>query len=369
MRHKRWIALAVLPALLLAGDFFYWRLAVSHLRDAFETWTRRAEVTGWDIRYGAVTEGGWPNAATLRVEHLTVRTASIFGHGALSFGSLRLDSLAWGSDAILLSTGLARPDTLEVTPVGVSTLRLGDGQPMPVSASHMRLRLTLRPNGSLRVVDLDAVTLAAEFPGPGKVSVGHLSGHADLKATAGRDQPVATFSVSARPVVLPDTMNRGPGNRGPGTEISEFALEGVLNGPMPSGGFMGGQGLTTQAMSWRDEGGSLELHRLAIAWGQVRLDATATLALDEELQPMGAGTGKIVGYEAALDALAANNVLTRSATKAAKAVLSLLATTPSDGEPAQVEVPLTLQFRTLSVRQVPLVRLPEFDWPEHQSAF
>jgi hypothetical protein len=108
----------------------------------------------------------------------------------------------------------------------------------------------------------------------------------------------------------------------------------------------------------------LELHRLVIDWGEARLDATATMALDEELQPMGAGTGKIVGYDAALDALAANAALTRSAAKAAKAVLSLLANTPSDGEPAQVDVPLTLQFRTLSVRQVPLVRLPELDWPE-----
>ena len=30
-----------------------------------------------------------------------------------------------------------------------------------------------------------------------------------------------------------------------------------------------------------------------------------------------------------------------------------------------IREPLTLQFRTLSVRQVPLVRLPELDWPEH----
>jgi hypothetical protein len=29
-----------------------------------------------------------------------------------------------------------------------------------------------------------------------------------------------------------------------------------------------------------------------------------------------------------------------------------------------VEVPMTLEFRTLSVRQVPLLRLPELDWPE-----
>jgi uncharacterized protein DUF2125 len=269
--------------------------------------------------------------------------------------------MAWGSDAMLLSTGLARPTMLEVTPVGVSAIRFNDGEPMPVSASHMRLRLTVRPNGTLRSLDLDAVTLAVELPGPGMARVGRVTAHAELKTAAARDQPIATFAVSARPLILPAAMSLGLG-----TEISEFALEGVLNGPLPSGGFFGGQGFTAQSKAWRDEGGSLELPRLAIAWGRARLDATATLALDEELQPMGAGTGKIVGYDAALDALSSSAILTRSAVKAAKAVLSLLANPPSEGEAAQVDVPITLQFRTLSLRQVPLVRLPEFDWPERQ---
>ena len=100
-----------------------------------------------------------------------------------------------------------------------------------------------------------------------------------------------------------------------------------------------------------------------VDWSSTRLEATATLALDEELQPMGAGTSKIVGYGPALDALATNAVITRSAAKAAKAVLTLLAHTQTDDKSDEVEVPLALQFRTLSVRQVPLIRLPEFDWP------
>jgi hypothetical protein len=259
---------------------------------------------------------------------------------------------------------LTRPGVLEVTPVGVGWLRLNDGPAIPVSADHMRLRLTLRLNASPRVVDFEAMTLAAEIPGLGMVRVGHLSGHTDLQPNAGRDQAAVTFSVSARPVVLPDRLHWALG-----PEISELELDGVLNGPVPSDAFSGGVGpggigLTAWATSWRDGGGSLELHQLAIGWGQTRLDATATMALDDELQPMGAGTSKIVGYNAALDALAAKGVLTRSAAKAAKAVLSLTANIPAEGEPEEVEVPLTLQFRTFSVRQVPLIRLPEFDWPE-----
>ena len=77
---------------------------------------------------------------------------------------------------------------------------------------------------------------------------------------------------------------------------------------------------------------------------------------------MGAGNGALTGYDAALDALAVNGVLTRSAAKAARAVLSLLAGTPAPGDEPKVDVPLTLQHRTLSVRQVPLLRLPEWEW-------
>jgi hypothetical protein len=78
---------------------------------------------------------------------------------------------------------------------------------------------------------------------------------------------------------------------------------------------------------------------------------------------MGSGTAHLVGYAEALDKLAAGAVLTKSAATAAKAVLSLLAGSGADDEPANVDVPLTLQYRTLSMRQVPLLRLPELDWP------
>ena len=205
-------------------------------------------------------------------------------------------------------------------------------------------------------MNFDAVNLSVVASETGAIGIGSLDGHVELTPNAGRDQPVVTFSVAAHPVSLPDSVHFGLG-----PEVTEVAVDGVVNGPWPAAG----REPAARATSWRDGGGSLELRRLAMTWGQARLEATATLALDEDLQPMGAGTSKIVGYGAALDALAANAILSPSAAKAAKAVLSLAANTPGDGQPEEVEVPLTLQFRTLSVRQVPLARLPELAWPEH----
>ena len=87
------------------------------------------------------------------------------------------------------------------------------------------------------------------------------------------------------------------------------------------------------------------------------------MALDDQLQPMGSGNARIAGYADTLDRLAAAGMLTKSVAVAAKAILSLMAGTSDTDQPASVDVPLTLQFRTLSMRQVPLVRFPELDWP------
>jgi hypothetical protein len=122
-------------------------------------------------------------------------------------------------------------------------------------------------------------------------------------------------------------------------------------------------GLTATASAWRVAGGSVKIRHLALGWGPLGVSGSATLALDEDLQPMGTGTSHLVGYTAALDALAAQGAISRSAATAANAVLSLLSNAPGEGEPPEVDVPLTLQYRTLSMRQVPLIRFPELDWP------
>jgi hypothetical protein len=352
---RKWLPLALIPALLLAGDFVYWRLAVRRLRAEFEYWAGGTRSSGWEIHHGAVTAGGWPDSASLRIANLTVRASGLPGRDAPA--GFPVAGLEWGSDAVLVRAGLARPDTLDITPFGLHALRLNGGPAIPISADHIHLRLTSHRKTPPRSLDIEAVTLVASIPGFGAVKFGDLSGHAELRPASGRDQPVVAFAVAARPLILPEDAHWGLG-----PEIDEIALEGVLNGPV-LGRPNAVEDLTERATTWRDDGGSLELHRIAIAWGQARLDGTATLALDEDLQPMGAGSTRIVGYAAALDALAASAVLTRSAARAAKAVLSLLGNTPDDGQPEEVEVPLTLQFRTLSVRQVPLVRLPELDWP------
>jgi hypothetical protein len=165
--------------------------------------------------------------------------------------------------------------------------------------------------------------------------------------------PAADFTVTASAIVLP------AGGKWPlGNLIRDIAVSGRVDGPFPPF-----RTAAAWVRDWRDGGGSLVVKEAMIAWGPLAMNATATIALDDQLQPMGSGSAKVSGFMEALDRLSAAGVLTRSAATVAKAMLSLLAGTAVGDAPAEVEVPLSLQYRTLSMRQVPLLRLSELDWP------
>jgi hypothetical protein len=97
-------------------------------------------------------------------------------------------------------------------------------------------------------------------------------------------------------------------------------------------------------------------------WGKLSFRGSATIALDDKLQPMGTATARITGHGEALDALVAANLLPPRTALAAKAILGLLGKKQDDGPPV-VEVPLTLQDRTLQLGRIPLARLPQIVWP------
>ncbi len=186
----------------------------------------------------------------------------------------------------------------------------------------------------------------------GTTTIAQAAATFDLQRSATRTASALAFRIDATSIALPAGFRWALG-----PQIATLHLRGTLHGLVPDA-------LTpvARAVAWRNEGGSLELRHLALHWGPLELSGRARLALDQQLQPAGDGTIRAVGYDATLDAMADAGVLTRTAALAAKAVLSLMATHPDQGQPSEVEVPLHLQDRTLSVRHAPLLRLPYLDW-------
>jgi hypothetical protein len=340
-RRKLWIILLAVPLLLLAADTLYWQIAVRNLEDGFVAWVRQQRAAGWTEANKAPVRGGWPLAATL-----TVPAVSLAGGSPDIPGGL-----AWSVDRLVLSIALARPDQLRIAAEGQQRLRFSGNPEVSYTADQLDVVLPLRAAQWPPYLDVTVDHLRARTPDDAGVDTLRL--HLDFHPEAQSGEPALAFGLEAEAINLPSRIARPLGPR-----VASLAADGALNGPLPAG-----RTPAERAASWRDGGGSLEIHHLALVWGPLDLTASATLALDDQLQPMGAGSAHLVGYAATLDALAQHGAISRSAATAAKAVLSLLANNPDDGSPPEVEVPLTLQYRTLSMRQVPLLRLPEVDWP------
>jgi hypothetical protein len=340
-RRKLWIILLAIPLLLLAADTLYWQIAVRHLEDGFAAWVTQQRAAGWTEANQAPARGGWPLAATL-----TVPAVSLAGGSPDIPGGV-----AWSADRLVLNVALPRPDQLQIAAEGTQRLRFAGNPEVSYTADQLDVALPLRAARWPPYLDVTVDHLRAKPPDDADVDTLRL--HLDFHPEAQSGEPALTFGLKAEAINLPSRISRPLG-----PHITSLAADGVLNGPVPAG-----RTPSERAASWRDGGGSLEIRHLALVWGPLDLMASATLALDDQLQPMGAGSARLVGYAETLDALAAHGAISRSAATAAKAVLSLLANNPDDGSPPAVDVPLTLQYRTLSMRQVPLVRLPEVDWP------
>lgn len=344
--RKLWIALLTVPILLIGGDTLYWRIAERNLDAGFAAWMAGLRAAGWTASAGRPVRGGWPLAATLTVP----RVALAGGDPDIPGG------LTWSTDRVVLRIALLHPRMLEIAANGRQRLGLGDGPEINYTADRLLVAVALRPGAPARSAEVTVSNLRAGMPSGGDpdaaVTVGSLRLHWSMRPAAASDEVALVFSLDAGEIGPPPGLARALGPR-----IASFALDGTLDGPMPDA-----RGLARRATAWRDGGGTLDIHRLALTWGPLDLLASASLTLDDQLQPTGTGNARLVGYGETLDALAAHNVVSRSAATAAKAVLSLLAETPEDGGPPDVEVPLTLRYRTLSMRQVPLVRVTALDW-------
>jgi Uncharacterized protein conserved in bacteria (DUF2125) len=349
MRRRRRLGIILLatPLLLVAADTLYWRLTEDNLDAGFAAWIAGWRASGWTATAAEPVRGGWPLAATLTVPGVLLKGGDPDIPGGLT----------WKTDRLVMRTALMRPALLEIASEGMQRLRLADGPEIPYTADHLRMMLPLQPGAPPRSATITAQALRAGIPAGGDASasltIGSLDLHLDFKAAAQAGEAALQFALNVEAVGLPAPLARPLGAR-----VAGLTLEGALDGPVPRAHSLG-----ERASAWRDGGGTLEIQHLAVKWGPLDLTASATLALDEQQQPMGTGSARVVGYAETLDALAAHGVISKSAATAAKAVLSLLAHTPDDGGAPDVEVPLTLQYRTLSMRQVPLLRLPEIDWP------
>lgn len=173
---------------------------------------------------------------------------------------------------------------------------------------------------------------------------------AGTDATGLAPGPRLPISLDAKGVVLPPTYATALGR-----EIDRLALEMSLNGPLTAGPW------PQPALRWRDAGGILQISQLGVSHGPLNLTGDGTMAIDGAGQPEGAFTARVTGFAETIEALREQGIVDARSAGAVQIVLGLFAKGPADG-PRVLNVPLTLQDRTVSLGPVKLFRLKPVDW-------
>lgn len=296
-----WLLLAA-PAILLLLHTLYWQWTRRALEDGLQAWTARRIAAGWRIEAGPPAAGGWPLAVTLTLADLVVTAP---------------DQSGWAGERLVLQVNLLHPDRLIVDAPGAQRLIIPGAQ-------------RLIGAGAQRVIVANAQRLHLELP------------------LAGSEAPAA-FSLAATDIFLPPSVAwpLGP-------SIASLSAAGWISHVtrLPEAA------IATQARQWRDRGGEIDLAQFALVWGPLDLSGKAVVALDERLRPKGDATARIAGFPAAIARLAEAGTIAPQTAMLATAALTMLS------DPAgTAEVPLHLEAGRLSLRQIPLLTVPEFAWP------
>ncbi len=350
MRKLKWIFAGLI--LLIGAHMGLWWIATSRVAQKAHEWQDQANAAGWSVQFDTWHRAGWPYAAGiavsgLRISSPTTRAFSRFDYQAdrvaiafkpwsprapeiLVYRSQRLYLPAFDLAVRLHTTSFAASISLDNHATSIVKLR----------ARHPRIDSVLNGrNGTVSAADL---TVAGQWS---PVDLTDRTAAASLRAE----------SIDLTPLLDP-AIAQGLGSRisSMSTDVTITRLDALQS--------------AEPLVAWRRSGGRLQLRNFGFGWGPLGLDGCATLDLDDALQPSGNATLRLLGSDAALDALSNSGTISPSVAVAIKAVLQLVAaatsssghTDNSDTGGAGVVIPVMLRDQTITALGIPMLRLPRW---------
>lgn len=160
------------------------------------------------------------------------------------------------------------------------------------------------------------------------------------------------FKIRSRDLELPKSL------RAPlGTHVQHFDAKGQL-----SGGPLNVRAWPAVLEKWRDRGGTLEFTSFDLDYAPLRIRGDGTIALDEDLQPIGAFAVKAEGFFDAVDALTRQGLIPAGVSFATKVTLGVLSKKPENGGQPYLDLALTVQDRTLYAGTIKLLTFAPVRW-------
>lgn len=343
MRRKLLILAAL--AIVAAGYVFYWYSVAELVRRGILDWSEARRQEGFTIGWDRYEVSGFPLALRVTVEK------PVFGQRGVEPGYM-------ARSARLIAE--ARPWALSrwhVSAAQGATLAIEPGPARPaITLAAASLAGTVEPrqddtaagnSGTDVAVTADRIAVS----GQADLTIARASAQAVIPAHAVASHLDTWFSASldVRDMTLPEAVPSL------GDTVDHVTATVAVKGSIPGGPHR-------QALAaWRDDGGTLEIGAFDLGWGNLVLGTKGTLALDAALQPIGAMTALVHGYNEIIDALVSGGNLRAGDGAMAKLALGLLAKEGPDGQ-YEISAPLTLQNGYVFIGPARIARMPVFTW-------
>ncbi|MBM3512536.1 MAG: DUF2125 domain-containing protein [Alphaproteobacteria bacterium] len=331
-------------AILIVVYCIAWTTTSFLLKGEIEKWIARQREAGATITHGDILVSGFPSRVTLTLPDWSMSQPA------------NAAAWSWRTEAVRVWSAPWRPLAFTLDLAGRH--EIGGARLSPVAwvmAGRADVRPELMTDGQLRsiTVTIEAASLAEAVDAPPLASLERLHLAAIPGETEAPDpEPAWQLTLDASSVRWPESMTIGPFAR----DLERATINAQLIGEIAPGP------LSKSLDAWRNRGGTLNLQRLELRWPPLGLSGSATIALDETLQPIGAGALTLTDFMETVDKLTEQDVLQPGAASAARVMLGLMARKPTNGGASEINLSLSIQDGKLSAGPLPLMEIPPIDW-------
>lgn len=316
----------------------FWWIAAGRIETAARDWQDAARAQRLEVAWQGMRVTGYPLAFRLDLSGVTLQDRATPPGGALQASAVSATLRPWNFRNATFDApdGIAAAIGPSTAPFARLAAARADGAVALADDGATTIWLSLDDAKAESIVTLAARALHAWVTLPPGTPGTHLdAGLAVAAAVRGLTLPVAPPGFSPT--------------------IDDLGFGVTMMGAFPGGP------LRQAAAAWRDNGGTLELDHLTLHWGDMAITGSGTLALDNDLQPVGGFSGGVSGFDQLLNTLVALGRVRASDARVARVALAMLAKTGPDGRP-EISTSLTIQNGEMYLGPAKLGPAPRIDW-------
>ena len=336
------VVAAAVAAAAIGGWVLTWYHFAGNIRERVELWAAARRAEGLTVNHGTIAIDGFP----LRW-HVSITQPHLEGAGPTGW--------TWDGAAVEADLKPWRITEIPLRFPGRQTFAAGRGdvaEKWTLQAGRPEGQAGLDERGRLDRLNLDLgdVTLTRASSSE-SAHADYVTAHAQLfRGTA--DHQADTFDLA---LGLDNVQLPRPVAALLGTQIAHADVDLSFKGRLPNGN------LPSSVSVWRDDGGTVDINRVAVKWGPIDADGNGTLALDEQNRLLGAFTARWRGYNETIDTLVNLGQIRPMQAAGAKIALNALARQNGSGV-NEVQIPLTAQDGKLFVAGFPLIAIPPLNF-------